>query len=106
MQDGENLYFLMEYFPGGELKSYITKNLPMNNDDIRFYMCEIILALEKLHSLNIVYRDLKPENIMIDKKGHIRLVDYGFAKQLKTSSEKTYTQCGTPGYIAPEILLK
>lgn len=71
-----------------------------------YYAAEVILSLQYLHSFNIVYRDLKPENIVISMKerGHIKLVDFGFAKQLKSAVHKTMTNCGTPTYIAPEIL--
>lgn len=69
------------------------------------------MSLEYLHSKSIIYRDLKPENVMIDKDGHTRLVDFGFSKKLKATGGKketikTYTQCGTPGYVAPEMLVK
>lgn len=73
-------------------------------------MAEVLLALQTLHSRSIIYRDLKPDNVMIDGSGHVALIDFGFAKQLKStnnggsSSEKTYTNCGTLGYTAPEVL--
>ena len=79
-------------------------------DEIVFYLSEIICALEYLHNVRkIVYRDLKPENIMIDKSGHIKLIDFGFAKLLQPDERmkeyRTYTNCGTPAYIAPEIIM-
>ena len=71
-----------------------------------FYALEVLQTLEYLHSNNVVYRDLKPENIVLSMKerGHIKLVDFGFAKKLPNSKAKTITNCGTPAYIAPEIL--
>jgi len=69
-----------------------------------FYIGEIICALEELHDRNIVFRDLKPENVLIDKEGHIKLIDFGLSKQLKTKSERTFTNCGTPVYLSPEVI--
>ena len=74
-----------------------------------FYAAEVICALEHLHKHRIIYRDLKPEHVMINSQGHIQLVDFGFAKQftlndIKRNVMRTYTNCGTPDYIAPEVL--
>lgn len=71
-------------------------------DVAKFYTCQIVLALEYLHSLGIVFRDLKPENILIGKDGYAKVTDFGFAKVL--SGDRTYTFCGTPEYLAPEII--
>ncbi len=70
---------------------------------IKFYTAEIIVALEHLHKSGIVYRDLKPENCVIDKDGHLKIVDFGFAKKLKPGM-RAHTNCGTVGYTAPEVL--
>ena len=73
---------------------------------IRFYAAEILVALEMLHKHHIIYRDLKPDNIVLDSSGHVKMIDFGFAKRL--SSKNNYradTNCGTIGYTAPEILL-
>jgi protein kinase A len=77
---------------------------------VKFYTAEILLALEYMHQQHIIYRDLKPENVVIDVNGHIKVIDFGFAKKLQSSSNpkhhyKTYTNCGTLGYTAPEVLL-
>jgi len=80
---------VLDFVPGGELFSFIKKKLVIEMEGIRFYMAEVIVALEELHKNKIVYRDLKLENIMIDSDGHIKLVDFGFAKVLK--KDKTYT---------------
>jgi serine/threonine protein kinase len=72
------------------------------NHVARFYAAEVTLAFEYLHSKNIVYRDLKPENLLIDNAGHIRITDFGFAKNIPENI--TWTLCGTPDYLAPEII--
>lgn len=93
---------LFEYICGGELFSRLRKDGRFANDVALFYACEIALSLQYLHRMNIVYRDLKPENLLIDKEGHIKITDFGFAKQL--ANDRTYTLCGTPEYLAPEII--
>lgn len=71
----------------------------------RFYAAEILLALEYLHSKSIIYRDLKPENILLDTDGHIKITDFGLSKMMYSSNQKTYSLCGTPEYIAPEVII-
>ena len=96
----------MDYFPGGELIRHIRKSVFMSEEDTRFYLAEIILAVELLHSRGIIYRDLKPENILIDEEGHVKLIDFGFAKKLSNiKNGRAYTNCGTPGYCAPEVMI-
>ena len=78
----------------------------MSEEDTKFYVAEIVLAVESLHQLGILYRDLKPENVLLDKERHIKLIDFGFAKNTDDiQNEKTYTSCGTPGYCAPEVMM-
>ncbi len=81
----------------------IVKFLP--EERARFYAAEIFLALDFLHRRHIVYRDLKPENIMIDSSGHVRLTDFGLAKELVIQEKGTHTFCGTDEFLAPELLL-
>mmetsp|Transcript_33887 Transcript_33887/g.91727 ORF Transcript_33887/g.91727 Transcript_33887/m.91727 type:complete len:365 (-) Transcript_33887:131-1225(-) len=100
-QDEKRLFMLLEYINGGELFSYLRKEGRLPNDSARFYAGEIILAFSYLHSLNIVYRDLKPENLLIDSEGHMKITDFGFAKVVE---DRTWTLCGTPEYLAPEIV--
>ncbi|KAI3386941.1 hypothetical protein SNEBB_004287 [Seison nebaliae] len=102
MQDSTTLYFVLSYIPGGDMFNYLQKVGRLNEDNAKFYACQILFALEYLHTLQILYRDLKPENVMLDKNGYIRLTDLGFAKQV---TERTWTLCGTPEYLAPEVIL-
>jgi len=71
------------------------------NPVAKFYAAEVVLALEYLHSLNIIYRDLKPENLLLDRHGHLKITDFGFAKEVP---DITWTLCGTPDYLAPEVV--
>ncbi|KAI8099682.1 kinase-like domain-containing protein [Halteromyces radiatus] len=101
-QDDSHLFMVMDYVPGGELFRILRRQKNFSEDAVRFYTAEVILALEYLHANEIIYRDLKPENILLDAKGHVKLTDFGFAKRVPTY---TYTVCGTPDYLAPEIIL-
>ena len=103
-QDSQNLYLLTEFMQGGELFFHLYREKRFNDDKAKFYLVEIILAIEFLHKKKMMYRDLKPENVLIDKNGHIKLTDFGLSKILSKDKEKTYTICGTPQYLAPEIL--
>ncbi|CAE8637940.1 unnamed protein product, partial [Polarella glacialis] len=100
-QDEKRLFMLLEYVNGGELFSYLRKQGRLTNEHARFYAAEIILAVGYLHTLHIVYRDLKPENLLIDCEGHMKITDFGFAKVVE---DRTWTLCGTPEYLAPEII--
>lgn len=100
-QDSLNIYMLMSYVPGGELFTHLRRAHRFTPDVTRFYLATIILALKYLHSFNIIYRDLKPENLLLDSRGYLRLTDFGFAKIV---DDRTWTLCGTPEYLAPEII--
>ncbi|CAM1502248.1 Fc.00g042320.m01.CDS01 [Cosmosporella sp. VM-42] len=108
--DYDSLYMLLDYVPGGELFSYLRKLRRFDEDTARFYAAEIVLVLEYLHEhqSGVAYRDLKPENLLLDGDGHIKLVDFGFAKRLGNRGDnhpvETYTLCGTPEYLAPEVI--
>ena len=101
--DPKYVYFLLEYIPGGELFTLLRKKQLFPLEQAKFYIAHIVTIFEYIHSKNIIYRDLKPENILINKKGYLKLTDFGFAKLLE--NDKTYTLCGTPEYLAPEIIL-
>ena len=92
---------LFPYICGGELFSYLRSAGRFNNNATLFYAAEIVSALDYLHSLDVVYRDLKPENLLIDRDGHLKIIDFGFAKRV---TDRTWTLCGTPEYLAPEII--
>lgn len=100
-QDTPSLYMCLEFVIGGELFSHLRKAGRFSNDTTRFFTAQIILALEHLHSMDIVYRDLKPENLLLDHRGYIKITDFGFAKKVE---DRTWTLCGTPEYLAPEII--
>lgn len=101
VQDASCVFLVMEFVEGGELFTLMRRlgRLPLLA--AKFYAAEVLLALEYLHEQDVVYRDLKPENILIDREGHVKLVDFGFSKR---TTEQTWTLCGTPAYIAPEII--
>jgi len=101
----DKLYFVMDYISGGDLAFHLEQKGRFNEKEVRVLTAEIVLALEHLHSCGIIYRDLKLENILLDKDGHICLTDFGLSKELETVSATTKTVCGTPTYLAPEVLL-
>ncbi|RYP27097.1 hypothetical protein DL767_007794 [Monosporascus sp. MG133] len=100
-QDARNLYMVMDFVEGGELFSLLRKSGRFPNPVAKFYAAEVTLALEYLHARNIIYRDLKPENLLLDRHGHLKITDFGFAKKVP---DKTWTLCGTPDYLAPEVV--
>uniref|UniRef100_UPI0037E78CD8 serine/threonine-protein kinase Sgk1 isoform X2 n=1 Tax=Semicossyphus pulcher TaxID=241346 RepID=UPI0037E78CD8 len=105
-QTADKLYFILDYINGGELFYHLQRERCFLEPRARFYAAEIASALGYLHSLNIVYRDLKPENILLDSQGHIILTDFGLCKENIEPNGTTSTFCGTPEYLAPEVLHK
>uniref|UniRef100_A0A1A9WUS9 cGMP-dependent protein kinase n=1 Tax=Glossina brevipalpis TaxID=37001 RepID=A0A1A9WUS9_9MUSC len=103
-KDKKYLYMLMESCLGGELWTILRDKGNFDDSTTRFYTACVVEAFDYLHSRNIIYRDLKPENLLLDDKGYVKLVDFGFAKKLQ-SGRKTWTFCGTPEYVAPEVIL-
>ena len=104
-QTPENLYMILDYCPIGDLSIQIQINL-FEEDEAKFYIAELILAIEYLHKRDIIYRDLKPENILIDADGHIKLADFGLAKENVKNDIPNKTFCGSPQYLSPEMLSK
>uniref|UniRef100_A0A8C7F5X2 Serine/threonine-protein kinase Sgk1 n=1 Tax=Oncorhynchus kisutch TaxID=8019 RepID=A0A8C7F5X2_ONCKI len=105
-QTTDKLYFVLDFVNGGELFFHLQKERTFPEPRAKFYIAEMASALGYLHSLNIVYRDLKPENILLDFEGHIVLTDFGLCKEGISQAETTSTFCGTPEYLAPEVLRK
>lgn len=101
-KDQNKLYFLLEPVMGGELFTLLKEHNVFEEGQARIYAGCVVLAFEYMHSFDIVYRDLKPENLLIDDKGYIKITDFGFAKRIE--SGRTWTLCGTPDYLAPEIV--
>ena len=99
--DEAKIFISFEYVPGGELFSHLRHRNRFPEKLSRFYAASIVLAFGYLHHLNIVYRDLKPENLLITRQGFLKITDFGFAKLVE---DRTWTLCGTPEYLAPEII--
>lgn len=102
--DGK-LYLILEYLSGGELFMQLEREGIFMEDMASFYLAEILLGLEHLHSEGIIYRDLKPENILLDMNGHIKLTDFGLCKESIFEGAQTHTFCGTIEYMAPGFYL-
>ena len=104
-QTEQKLYLVTDYCPGGELFFHIQRVERFNEEAAKFYAGQIILAVEHLHKNNIIYRDLKPENVLIDRKGFIKITDFGLSKENIVDNKSAKSFCGTPEYLAPEIIL-
>lgn len=102
-QDNSYIYFIMPFISGGEMFTLIQKLGKFTEVQSRFYAAQVVLVIEYLHFLGLIYRDLKPENILIDHRGYLKVTDFGMSKFVRT---RTWTMCGTPEYIAPEIYLQ
>ncbi len=94
----------LDYCPGKDLALHIVNYGVFSQEVAKFYIAELILAIEYLHSLDIIYRDLKPENILLDEQGHIKLADFGLSKEGVKNNNYTMSFCGSPVYLCPEML--
>uniref|UniRef100_A0A8C1B797 non-specific serine/threonine protein kinase n=2 Tax=Cyprinus carpio TaxID=7962 RepID=A0A8C1B797_CYPCA len=98
------LYLILDFLRGGDLFTRLSKEVMFTEEDVKFYLAELALALDHLHGLGIIYRDLKPENILLDNDGHIKLTDFGLSKESIDHENKAYSFCGTVEYMAPEVV--
>ena len=107
-QDETQLYIVTEFMQGGDMFFHLheNENNKFDRERAKFYIIELLLALEYLHQNNMIYRDLKPENILMDKDGHIKIADFGLSKELNDINDTANTLCGTPQYLAPEVIIK
>ena len=104
-QSQYHIYFVMPFIRGGELYKIFKKKRRFKEETVKFYGAQLVSALGYLNSKNIIHRDLKLENILVDHEGYIRLIDYGLAKTIE-ENDQTKTYCGTPEYVAPEMVAK
>lgn len=103
-QTPDKLFMVMDFAAGGELFMHIRENNYLTEERTKFYAAEILLALDWLHRKGVIYRDLKPENVLLDKDGHVKISDFGLSKVGLNTSKQAYSICGTPEYMAPEVL--
>ncbi|DAZ97831.1 TPA: hypothetical protein N0F65_002501 [Lagenidium giganteum] len=102
---GKSAFLVSKFMPGGDLFLHMQNNGGCFNEDaVRFYGAELLLALEYMHSMSILHRDIKPENVLLDVDGHIKLADMGLAKRLDSKTGRTKTMCGTDTYLPPEMV--
>mmetsp|Transcript_10880 Transcript_10880/g.12339 ORF Transcript_10880/g.12339 Transcript_10880/m.12339 type:complete len:256 (+) Transcript_10880:46-813(+) len=100
-QDSRRIYMVQEFVNGGEFMTLLRQKKRLDISSGKFFAAQTVLCLEYLHKNNIIYRDLKPENMLVDRDGYLKIIDFGLSKKIDS---RTYTICGTPHYIAPEVL--
>ena len=105
-QTSTKLFLVMEYCPNGDLAKHLLFEKRFSEQRAKFYICEILLALEDLHKRDIIFRDLKPDNVVLDEQGHCKLTDFGLSKEGVTDNVYAQSFCGSIAYLAPEMLKK
>ena len=103
-QDFDNLYLVMDFLKGGDLRYHICKNQYITEEQTKFFLACLIIGLEYIHSLNLIHRDIKPENLLMDSKGYLRITDFGISSIYQKNKKNAYDTSGTPGYMAPEVI--
>ena len=103
--DPRYLGLLFDFIPGGKLRSFLNEQKKLQLEHVKFYIGNMIIILETLHKNHIIYRDLKPDNLLIKENGYLTILDLSYSKELIKDSDLTYSLCGTPNYLAPEIIL-
>jgi len=103
-QTPQHLYLVLDLCPGGDLSLHLANKGVFTEEEVKFYIAELILAIEHIHSLDVIYRDLKPENILLDEEGHIKLADFGLAKENIGKDDVARSFCGSPAYLSPEMV--
>ena len=104
-QDRDNLYLIMDYLSGGDLRFHLSRHKKFSEEQTRFFICGLILSLEYIHSKNVIHRDIKPENLVLEENGYLRLTDFGIAKKKEINRNKHNIETsGTPGYMSPEVM--
>lgn len=102
--DATCIYLFQDLAPGGDLYELLLCRLSLSEEHARFYLVNVILGLRHLHAMHVIWRDLKPENLVFCATGYLKIVDMGLAKRLRGPAFRTFTQCGTVGYMAPEVM--
>ena len=102
LKDDSHIYMLLPLINGGEMFKHLRQMRKFDESMVKFYAAQVVLSSEYLHHCNLVYQNLKPENILIGKNGYLKITDFGFCKMI---DGRTWTMCGTPEYMAPEVIL-
>lgn len=98
------MYLIIDYCPGGDLSLHLANKGTFTEDETRFFLAELVLAIEHIHAKDIIYRDLKPENILLTHDGHIKLADFGLSKEGIGDKDTAKSFCGSPAYLSPDML--